>query len=389
MNFVHIIAIVVSFLIAFYLGKRWQFWFNFHLSGVCRVIYWIIVLLAGYSLILPRLLQGISTYWVPFICDIVFGLFICFLYVLIVFDLLYVISFKKFAPNLVTKIIYIICSVALFIYGNDMAIRPKIVEYQVSIDKPANVDKLRIVQLSDIHTSEVITPSFIQQMVDEVNKLDADLIVITGDTIDDRLDPFITQGFNRQFQNMKAKYGTYVVFGNHEYLSVNKPNNSVENIESAFKSANMHILKDDIFYDDKLGITLVGRDDLTAGWYGEPRAPLADLLTFTDPETPIILLDHQPKDLDEPAKLGVDLMISGHTHGGQLFPVTLIVDEMYKNPHGIYTDHETAPNHNFISIVSSGYGLWGPPVRLMTRSEIVVIDVAFNKKDDPMPENQE
>ncbi|MCO6548166.1 MAG: hypothetical protein J6583_10370, partial [Gilliamella sp.] len=80
-------------------------------------------------------------------------------------------------------------------------------------------------------------------------------------------------------------------------------------------------------------------------------------------------------DLTEPAKLGVDLMISGHTHAGQIFPINLIEKLMYKNAYGLYQNED----NNFTSIVSSGYGFWGPPIRLMTRSEIVVIDVVSKK----------
>ncbi|MDF7670901.1 metallophosphoesterase [Orbaceae bacterium ESL0721] len=250
----------------------------------------------------------------------------------------------------------------------------------MKIDKPAKQEKLRIVQLTDIHISEIVTPQFIQQMVDKVNRLNADLVVITGDTIDSRIDPFILLGFNKQFQQLKAKYGTYIIFGNHEYASIDKPNNSLENIATAYKSANMHLLKDDVLYDDKLGITLIGRNDYITEKLKTARASLDDLLLFTDPDAPIILLDHQPQDLNEPAEKGVDLMISGHTHGGQIFPVNLVVDYLYKNPHGIYVD----PNHKFTSIVSSGYGLWGPPIRLMTRCEIVVIDLTFDKQADTL-----
>ncbi|NUF27131.1 MULTISPECIES: metallophosphoesterase [Gilliamella] len=256
-----------------------------------------------------------------------------------------------------------------------MAINPKIVHYQVKIDKPAKVEHLRIVQLSDIHLNELTTNRFIQQMVDKVNKLNADFVVITGDTLDKYLKPFTQNGFDKQFQQLRSKYGTYIIFGNHEYLATNQENNREEDIVNAFRQAGMKVLKDDIIYFDDIGVTLVGRDDFSSFRYNVNRASLSDLIMFTNTDSPVILLDHQPKDLNEPEKLGVDLMISGHTHAGQIFPINIIEKLMYKNTYGFYRKEDD----HFNSIVSSGYGFWGPPIRLMTRSEIVVIDIVFNK----------
>lgn len=378
MSFVTIVAVMFSILLAIYLGKRWQFWFNFNLNGIWHITYWIAVILAGLSLTLPILLTIISTYWIPLIGNMIFSIIICAIYILLVFDIIRWLSRKQFKPNFCTKIGYVICVALLFIFGREMAVDPKIIYYQVKINKPANIEHLRIVQLTDIHVNEVTSHKFIQQMVDGVNQLKADLIVITGDTLDRRLKPFYELGFDKQFQQFKSKYGTYIVFGNHEYYGTKEDNNSENDIINAFKQADMIVLKDNIVYLDDLGLTLIGRDDLSSSLYGKPRAALADLITSSNTLTPIILLDHQPKDLDEPANLGVDLMISGHTHGGQVFPINLIVNAMYKNARGMYQNVD----HHFTSIVSSGYGLWGPPIRLMTRSEIVVIDLTFDKKED-------
>ena len=121
---------------------------------------------------------------------------------------------------------------------------------------------------------------------------------------------------------------------------------------------------------------MIGRDDFSSYKYDVKRASLSDLIMFSDTDRPIILLDHQPRDIKDVAEQQVDLMLSGHTHGGQIFPINILVAMMYKNANGIY--HDT--DHHFTSIVNSGYGFGGPPIRLMTRSEIVVIDVSFVNK---------
>ena len=370
------IAIIISCSMAVYLGKRWQFWFNFSLTGYYQIVYWTVVIMTGVSIVLSRLSESISTYWLPLILNTVCAIMICSVFVTLIFDIGRWISKKRLKPQLTTKVVYILGICSLFYYGHEMAMEPSVVNYQVKIDKSAKVNKLRIVQLSDIHINDMTSFDRIQHMVDKVNQLDADFIVITGDTLDRRLQPFTEKGFDKQFQQFKSKYGTYIIFGNHEYLNIKEENNHEQDIINAFKHANMKVLKDDVVHLDNVGITFIGRDDFSSSRYDIKRASLPDLMVFSNTNKPIILLDHQPHDLDEPANLGVDLMISGHTHAGQVFPINLIEKLIYKNNYGIYKNTK----QHFTSIVSSGFGFWGPPIRLMTRSEIVVIDVTFDKE---------
>lgn len=370
------IAIIISCSMAVYLGKRWQFWFNFSLTGYYQIVYWTVVIMIGVSIVLSRLSESISTYWLPLILNTVCAVMICSVFVTLIFDIGRWISKKRLKPQLTTKVVYILGICSLFYYGHEMAMEPSVVNYQVKIDKRTKVNKLRIVQLSDIHINDMTSFDRIQHMVDKVNQLDADFIVITGDTLDRRLQPFTEKGFDKQFQQFKSKYGTYIIFGNHEYLNIKEENNHEQDIINAFKHANMRVLKDDVVHLDNVGITFIGRDDFSSSRYDIKRASLPDLMMFSNTNKPIILLDHQPHNLDEPANLGVDLMISGHTHAGQVFPINLIEKLIYKNNYGIYKNTK----QHFTSIVSSGFGFWGPPIRLMTRSEIVVIDVTFDKE---------
>lgn len=370
------IAIIISCSMAVYLGKRWQFWFNFSLTGYYQIVYWTVVIMTGVSIVLSRLSESISTYWLPLILNTVCAIMICSVFVTLIFDIGRWISKKRLKPQLTTKVVYILGICSLFYYGHEMAMEPSIVNYQVKIDKSAKVNKLRIVQLSDIHINDMTSSDRIQHMVDKVNQLNADFIVITGDTLDRRLQPFTEKGFDKQFQQLKSEYGTYIIFGNHEYLNIKEENNHEQDIINAFKHANMKVLKDDVVHLDNVGVTFIGRDDFSSSRYDIKRASLPDLMMFSNTNKPIILLDHQPHDLDEPANLGVDLMISGHTHAGQVFPINLIEKLIYKNNYGIYKNTK----QHFTSIVSSGFGFWGPPIRLMTRSEIVVIDVTFDKE---------
>ncbi|WP_294833034.1 metallophosphoesterase [uncultured Gilliamella sp.] len=374
--FTPLIAIFVSGLATFYLGKRWQFWFDIKLTGCYRLMYWSLVAIAFYSLIIARLANNFAVPHLVLFFNCLASVVICASLLMLLADVIYLASKKRFKPKLWFKICYVVAVISLCFYGYSMAVNPTIVHYHVNIDKSANVDHLRFVHLSDIHLSESTSPKRIEQMVEEVNQQQADFIVITGDTLDRRLAPFTQRGFAKQFQQLKSKYGTFVIFGNHEYYHSKHADNHEQDIIDAFEQANMKVLKDDVIYLDDVGITLIGRDDLSSYRYHAKRASLADLMMFSDSNTPIILLDHQPSNLDKAANLGVDLMLSGHTHGGQIFPINLVVDIMYKNPYGLYQD----TTHHFTSIVSSGFGFGSPPIRLMTRGEIGVIDVTFNTK---------
>lgn len=376
-DFIAILAtIIISVLVTLYLGRRWQFWFNVHLSGFCQIIYWFAIGFAGLSLTFARLFNDFLASWLHLLLITISGLIICSVFITVIFDLIYWLSKKQFKPHLWLKVSYITAVVALFCFGHEMAINPQIVHYQVEMAKPAKIDHLRIVQLSDIHINADTSSKMMQQMVEKVNALKPDFIMITGDTLDARLKPFIEKGFDKQFRQLQSKYGNYIIFGNHEYLGTHATDNREEDIIAAFKQANLKVLKDDIVYLDELGITLIGRDDFSSSRYDVNRASLSDLIMFAQPEKPIILLDHQPRNINEVAEQNVDLMLSGHTHGGQIFPINILVAMMYKNGYGIYQDS----NHHFTSIVSCGYGFGGPPLRLMTRSEIVVIDVSFAAK---------
>jgi uncharacterized protein len=375
MNFVVVLTCLVCVFIAVYLGKRLQFWLDLNLSGFFLIVYWLGIFALGIAFLLSKLLINFTSYF-----SLLVALIVCLVYTSLIFDTIYLLSKKKFKPELMLSCVYLGCTAVIFIFGNQMATNSKIVHYQVKINKQANVDHLRIVQLSDIHINEMTRHKFIQQMVNKVNELNADFIVITGDTIDKKLSPFVKDEFNQQMKELKSKYGTYVIFGNHEYLETKGEKDKEQNLITAFKQANMNVLKDDIIYLNDLGITLIGRDDFSSSSYEVTRASLSDLMLFSDTSSPIILLDHQPKDLAEPANLGVDLMISGHTHGGQIFPVNFLADLMYKNAYGMYQDIQ----HHFTSIVSNGYGFGSLPIRFMTRSEIVVIDASFDKKVDKL-----
>jgi predicted MPP superfamily phosphohydrolase len=312
-----------------------------------------------------------------------YGLLICALFCALLVDILRLfrrLFIKRPESQRLIRGGYLALLVMLFSVGVYMQAVPRTVYYSVSIDKPANIEKLRIVHLSDIHLSEQTDADYIKNMVQRVNALNPDVIVITGDTLDNRLQPYLDQDLAQYFAQLKAPYGTLLIYGNHEYYGIARnEDNRQEDVAAAFGQGNMTVLQDQRYPLADSGIIVVGRDDYAGSLSGNTRLPLETLLADIDiSNTPVILLDHQPYNLDNAADNGIDLMLSGHTHAGQIFPITLVVKHIYQNPWGIYQLHKDN-GQTFTSIVSSGYGIWGPYIRLLTRSEIVVVDLEFKR----------
>ncbi|MDR0247683.1 MAG: metallophosphoesterase [Burkholderiales bacterium] len=264
------------------------------------------------------------------------------------------------------------------VWGLHRAHTPRETHFSPTVHKPLKngAKQLRIVQLSDLHISHYSSATLMQEMVSHVNRLQPDVIVITGDIIDSSVKPYFNQEMPRILGELKSRYGVYATMSNHDYYG-ESPKLNID----AYVRSNMRVLRDEVLYLDEPGVTLIGRDDWILDSRRLPpsvsldvtenRAPLAALTARADPATPWILLDHQPREIDEPVAQKIDLQFSGHTHGGQFFPINLIVKHLYKNPWGLLTQG------TYSLIVTCGFGTWGPPLRFPSYPEIVVADVLF------------
>lgn len=264
-------------------------------------------------------------------------------------------------------VLFLIC--ILLLYGTWNALRPRVVHYDVSIKKTlSDLSKLHAIMVSDIHLGLVVNNDRLEQMVSRINDLDPDIVFLVGDTIDEDVDLFINQKMPDIIKKLKSKYGVYAVLGNHEYIS----RNSELAVES-LKLADVNVLVDehvkvaDQFY-------VVGRDDRMAGNIsGKPRMELSRLIDGIDHNLPIILLDHQPNNLEEGQLHGIDLQLSGHTHNGQFFPNNLISKHVFEHSWGYLRKGD------YQVVVSSGFGTWGPPIRIGSNPEIIDLTIYFEK----------
>jgi predicted MPP superfamily phosphohydrolase len=163
-------------------------------------------------------------------------------------------------------------------------------------------------------------------------------------------------------KKINAPFGVYAVLGNHDYYG----NDKVKILEEMDK-VGIQVLMDE--YVDMDGLFYIaGRKEHT----DETRGQARNFLQALDTSKPLIMMDHQPRDLAEAKENGVDILLSGHTHRGQLFPANLITNRIYENDWGYLKKGD------FYSFVSSGFGVWGPPFRIGTRSEVMVINAKFN-----------
>ena len=252
--------------------------------------------------------------------------------------------------------------------GHWNASHPRVRRLELDIGKPANgLEKLDIAMASDIHMGTQIGIRRVNQLVAMMNGLNPDLILLAGDEVDEDLGPVIRQNLGDALSKLKAPLGVYGITGNHEYIG---------GAEAAVKYLREHgitMLRDEVVKVAD-AFWLAGREDRMRPLIGEgSRLEVATLLAGVDKTLPVLLMDHQPAELHKAEAAGVDLQVSGHTHHGQLWPLNYLTQRLFE----VSTGHKLKGRSHFY--VSTGFGTWGPPVRLGNRPEIVHIRLRFLK----------
>ncbi|NOV03239.1 metallophosphoesterase [Paenibacillus planticolens] len=247
---------------------------------------------------------------------------------------------------------------------------PIIRKYEISIPKKAgDWEQLRIAVASDIHLGSIVGNRHLRKLVRHVHELKPDLILLPGDVIDDDIKPFIRYDMGTTMRELQAPLGVYAVLGNHEYIGGHIP----AFVEQMNKIGIRVLMDETVHIQDRLYI--VGRKDKAAERTAEGRKSLAALMEGTDRAQPVIVLDHQPYHLDKAEEAGADVMLSGHTHRGQISPNHLITRRLFELDWGYLR------KGNLHAIVSSGFGTWGPPIRIGSRSEIIELIIHFKSNE--------
>ena len=234
-------------------------------------------------------------------------------------------------------------------------------EYSLSSDK--YVEPLRIALLADSHLGTTFDGEGFAAYLDEIMQQEPDLILIPGDFVDDSTSREDMLMACRALGQIDPRYGVWFAYGNHDRGYFDSRDFSAEDLVQELKENRVHILEDEIAVVG--GLCIVGRRDASFG----PRAELATLLENVDPEKYIIVLDHEPTDYENEAATAADLVVSGHTHGGQLIPLGT-VGELFAGNDRTY-GYERRNGTDFI--VTSGISDWAVHFKTGTRSEYVII----------------
>ena len=263
----------------------------------------------------------------------------------------------------------------------------KTTSYDVIINKTIpERTSMKIVLLADTHFGYNAGVLHAKELVRKINKQKPDLVCIAGDIFDNEYDAIRNpEKLEKTLRGIKSTYGVYACWGNHDLneeilagFTFKHKDGDLSDIKDPrmkkfLKDSNIHILEDEsVLINDQFYV--IGRKDasLTEKIHETRKAP-AQLTEKLDRDKPIIMIDHQPKELQELADAGVDLDLCGHTHNGQTFPGNFTIKLMWENPCGLLS------KDNMTNITTSGAGVWGPAMRIGTDSEICSINIQLKK----------
>ncbi len=280
----------------------------------------------------------------------------------------------------------IVLIAAVSIYGIFHARNVQVTPYEVTVEKVcAGRNELNIVLVADLHLGYNIGTWQMQQMVKKINAQKPDLVCIAGDIFDNEYEALDDpERLIEIFKGIKSHYGVYACYGNHDIqekllagftFSKEQKKVSDSRMDAFLEEAGIQLLQDEtVLIDD--AFYLIGRPDYAKPGRGitERKTP-RELTEELDLSKPVIVMDHEPKELQELSDAGVDLDLCGHTHDGQLFPGNITTALTWENSCGYL---RKGSMHN---IVTSGVGLFGPNMRVGTKAEICTIRVRFQKAE--------
>ena len=247
-------------------------------------------------------------------------------------------------------------------YGIHNFQNTRLQHYHIELPKgEGKLDQVKVAMAADVHLSEQTRVGFVHQFVDKMNAANADVVLLVGDILESGRETEKFRHFEKEFSRIESKYGVFAVEGNHEHYGR-------EGDIDFFEQSGITLLQDTIVKVEE-AFYLAGRRDR----HVRNRAPLDELLEQASGKLPVLMMDHQPYELEKAAQQEVNVQFSGHTHHGQLWPLNYITESIYRISWG----HEKIRDTHFF--VTSGAQGWGPPVKTSSFSEIMVVNVDFVK----------
>lgn len=375
MSFVFPIILLGLFgAISFYISRRvyqglLPFFPRLHLGFVFGffILMTLLMLLGFASSMLPfsagikHILNRIGMYWMGFFIYLL--LFTLFADLLTVVLRLFRLSFiQNEAFRAIRMICVVTVSLITVVCGLFHVNNIQHVSYEIKVENKTDISDMNIILISDLHLGSLRSEERLPQIVSEINALKPDIICIAGDFFD--TDFASIQDPQQAIQTLKqlsATHGIYACLGNHD------AGQTTGQMQDFLSQCGIQLLNEAYTVIDNR-LILVGRlDGAPIGGYGQQkRGQLSDFFVPYDPKLPVIVMDHNPANIDQYTG-EVDLILSGHTHKGQLFPANMITDLIYDVDYGYYQKDAASPQ----VIVTSGVGYWGMPMRIGTDCEIV------------------
>jgi predicted MPP superfamily phosphohydrolase len=374
MNIIFLIIVLLFYTgICVYSGFRFLEFFKFFLPGLNIIVFWIIFMLLCYSLIISGftrnifLLRRAGIYWMA----VILYLLLLFVFSDILRLGLFIIGKK--IPNFrvfSTAVSLVVCA-GLLVYGTLHAKSLSSVHYRVTI--PGRGGGIRAALISDLHIGRTIGGKWVSKIVDSINSADVDIVFISGDVFDGSIDMVgDLQDVLDQFKRIKAPLGVYACPGNHD--TDRTFNGGTQRIAQALNSAGVIFMQDDV-YALRDNLYIIGRKDARPIGMELNRKTASELCAGLDGT--VIMLDHQPVDFLREEEAGVSLVLSGHTHAGQIFPANLMTKLIYKKAGAVHYGYWKG--RNMQAVISSGAGFWGPPMRIASNNEAAFIDIVFDQ----------
>jgi len=338
---------------------RWHLWRITPGGTVAKIVvagFFLIWTAAGIATVLVR--DRLSTPVTEVLYEIGQPWMVAFAYLLIAFFLADLAALCKLLPRTFlnsswTGFLTIVGVIAIVMIAGGIHYRHKYrEEITIHTDKPLE-KPLTLVMASDLHVGYSNRKAELARWIDLINAEKLDLVLFAGDIVDNQTRPLFEGEYAQEFKRLTAP--AYTVMGNHEYIA------GSDKSAQFMADAGITLLRDKVAQID--GINIIGRDDRS----NPCRAALWEFADSLKGFT--VLLDHQPFHLEDAEQMGVDFQFSGHTHRGQFWPYSWVTDLMYEKSWGYLERGKTR------YYISSGLGIWGPKIRIGTRSEYLVVHI--------------
>lgn len=273
-------------------------------------------------------------------------------------------AFKKELSLDIMGFLATVCTIVYLCFGWYFAHHVYETDYKIDTDK--DIGSLRVAFIADSHIGITLDGEKFTAEIERINKQSPDIVFVVGDYVDDDSTFADLKKSCEALGNIDSKYGVYFVFGNHDKGFSNDKDYTVTQLRDEMAANGVKILEDEaLLIDDRFYV--IGRQDASEG----TRLEMSELTEGLDTSKYMIVLDHQPSDYDAEQSAGVDLVLSGHTHGGHVFPAGIvgIITGMNDKLYG----HENIGGTDFV--VTSGISGWAIPFKTFAISEYVIIDI--------------